>query len=164
MTMMPPQGAFDLRACALGHVLLPLLVVATSVCGCRQESWDPGPYRFCETEAQCRSNEACIHVRSTSDDGGTTLSGVCSTSCTVSSIADGVYSVAGARAPVCVGIDGAGQVDTTMLDVPGWLLVACGNDHLMVGETDYRIVCTPFDYAGYPIDLWIPVPVDSSPP
>lgn len=154
----PPRRASPTR-----KLSTPLLMTLSWLCavaggGCTRERWDPGPYRFCETDGQCRSNESCIHVRSTAADGGAALAGVCTTACTLSTLAQSVYFGAGSRASTCVGIDATGGVDTTTLGLPGWYLRACGSDHYNAGATEYRIVCTPFDYAGYPIDLWIPTP------
>lgn len=133
-----------------------LALLAGSLASCRSTPMGPYIYEYCDATTPCPSGTACVQVAAPSSDAGTALVGICTTACTTSVVPQGVYSDAGAQGSVCVAIDAAGVVDTSVQGGPGWVLQACGNDHLVAGRRQSRIICTPYDYGGYPIDLWIP--------
>lgn len=114
-------------------------------------------YTRCNTSADC-GGETCVKIRGPVADGGSASVGICTRGCTVSTLADSVYIGAKAFGDVCVGVDAVGNVDTSVLGGSGWYLRACGGDHWRVGVQSMYSLCTGFDYGGYPIDLWIPLP------
>lgn len=116
-------------------------------------------YRRCRLPSDCRQSESCIELASIRPDGGSAVSGVCSSSCTLQTPESAYASAAGSTyGYVCFAVNAFGNVDTSATVGPGWELRTCGVNHVGIGNISGQLSCLPFDVGGFAIDIVIPQP------